>query len=196
MVLSKKSLDYLKDPKRRKYASHFEWHDKEIKERGIVQKLFESMEAQEGNRPYVNLRSAKPPHPDCLVEDGGGNTVGFEVTELVSQKAIERNIKAKDDSDTVYRHWTPKEVIEKLEKILRKKDAKVYQNCAVVTLVVYTDEPVILPSSFDPNSETVNPSVYLSALESHVFARTNNISRAFFLFSDDAYVELCIEGVT
>jgi hypothetical protein len=95
----------------RKYASFFEWYkrEKELKEVGVVQSLIESM-ARLGTAPFVNLRASSQDPPDCLAETSEGTLVGFEVRELVDQKAVELNESGKE----VYRDWNNLDVVHEI----------------------------------------------------------------------------------
>ena len=115
----------------RKYASDFEWlkRDKAVKEKGIVRTLLESLSK---SREYLNLRQSKVDPPDCVADTSDGDLVGFEVTELVNQEAIELNEKGEE----VYRKWTDSEIIEKLAGILEEKDSKHYVGGPYLKLIL------------------------------------------------------------
>jgi hypothetical protein len=84
----------------RKYASFFEWPDKKLKERSIVESLLNSM--QLGGEAKYSEPIPSPDDPaDCVVSDHDGRPVAVEVTELVSAEAIRRN----QQGDNVYRQW-------------------------------------------------------------------------------------------
>ena len=123
----------------RKYAHFFEWPDKQVKERGVVECLFESMELN-AEIPFSSLRIGPSPNqaPDCVAEDEAGKMVAIEVTEFVSSKAIEMTEIGKN----VYRNWTPIEVINKIQKIITKKDLVKYFGGPYfkIILVIHTDE--------------------------------------------------------
>ena len=100
---------------RRKYASHLEWFraEKQLKEVGVVRCLLESISQDS----YRNLRPCEIDPPDCLANNVDGTMVGFEVRELVDQKAIELN----ERGEKVYRHWTDVEIREEIAVILKEK---------------------------------------------------------------------------
>lgn len=153
----------------RKYASFFEWPDKQIKERGVVQSLLESLETN-GLLPFTGLRPGPSPNqaPDCIAEDKIGETVAIEVTEFVSSKAIKMNQRGKD----VYRDWMPDEVIDEVQKIITKKDRVRYFGgpYAKIVLVIHTDEI------------TLDHETYTSVLSKAAF-EARKIEEVYFLFS-------------
>jgi len=105
----------------RKYASFFEWPDKKLKERSVVDNLLHSMQL-EGVAEYMTPIPSPHDPPDCIVSDHDGRPVAVEVTELVSAEAIRRNQKG----DDVYQDWKPNEVADEINSILLKKDGKVF----------------------------------------------------------------------
>lgn len=123
----------------RKYASFFEWPNKQIKECGIIQSLLESME-NHGVSRFTSLRPGPHPNkaPDCIAEEIAGGSVAIEVTEFVSRKAIEMNQKGKN----VYRNWKTEEVINEVKNIIAKKDRIQYFGgpYSKVVLVIHSDE--------------------------------------------------------
>ena len=78
-----------KIPKLRHVHDFYDWPDKDIKERGIVEDALKSL-----NLEFSSLRGRgrrDPPDVDAIVCN---RRVGFEVTEFVDQKHIERVKKA------------------------------------------------------------------------------------------------------
>lgn len=153
----------------RKYASFFEWPDKQMKEYGVVQTFLESMENQ-GVVEFTGLRLGPHPNkaPDCIADAITGGVVAIEVTEFVSRKAIEMNQKG----NKVYRDWKPDEVINEVKKIIIQKDQVTYFGgpYSKTVLVIHTDEIVL-------DHET-----YTKVLSVPSF-NTQTIDEAFFLFS-------------
>lgn len=153
----------------RKYASFFEWPDKQIKECGVVQSLLETME-KEGLPTPVGLRPGPHPNqaPDCIAEERSGGMVAIEVTEFVSSKAIELNQKGRE----VFRNWKPDEVVNEVRNIINRKDRVTYFDgpYSKVILVIHTDEIAL-------DHET-----YSNVLSAPSF-ETHKINEAFFLFS-------------
>ena len=153
----------------RKYAPFFEWPDTQIKERGVVQSLLESMEVN-GLLPFSGLRPGPSPNqaPDCNAEDEIGEIVAIEVTEFVSSKAVEMNQRGK----VVYRDWMPDEVIVEVQKIITKKDRVRYfwGPYSKIVLVIHTDEIAL-------DYET-----YTSVLSKVAF-EARKIEEVYFLFS-------------
>jgi len=167
-----KAIAYLRhriaSGKMRKYASFFDWPDKSIKERGVVNNLFSSMR-KAGCCQYSNVAIAEHDPPDCIATDEEGNTVGIEVSELVDEEAVRRNQQGKD----VYRLWDADSVIDHIQQILLNKDGKPYQGgpYAKLILVIHTDEPEITPEC------------YIPIIQQHTFAGMRQIDEAYLLFS-------------
>jgi hypothetical protein len=154
----------------RMYASFFDWPRKLVKEQGILRTFHEALLAA-GENAFQSFTPSKTDPPDCTAIDGGGDKVGIEITELVSEEAIRRNL----DGDAVYRDWEQEQVIEALECIIRRKD----QKCSNVSgfsrllLLIHTDEPVI------------DYEVYQSVLENHAFQKPHRFDEVVLLFSYD-----------
>ena len=157
---------------RRKYASFFEWHkrEKSIKEKGAVESLLESL-SRDGAARYQKLRASENDPPDVLAETLDGDSVGFEVRELVDQSAIELSEKGKE----VYRDWTNSDVIQEIQKIIDEKDTKDYIGGPYkkLILVIPTDEPVLTHRHLKP------------VLDTHEFKQTRQLHEAYLLFSYD-----------
>jgi hypothetical protein len=154
--------------RQRRYASFFECSDKERKELGLVELLFKSMQ-KKGKCPYSNPKNFKPGPPDCTAEDEQGNLIGIEVTELVDKESVERN----ENGEAVYRLWDVADLIEKIESIIKKKDAKLFngRHYKKTILLIFTDEKNIVP--FD----------YIPFLQKMEFSKKAQIDEAYFLFS-------------
>jgi len=153
--------------KLRRYASFYEWHDKQQKELGIVQELLASLASQgiELFDPQIH----QPDPPDCICNDRNGNLVALELVELVSQEAVERNEKG----EAVYRWWEPVDIRSEIASLLAKKDAKAFNGgpYSEVAVVIHTDEPALVAD---------DARAALSGLEFGPFRR---ISRGFLMLS-------------
>jgi len=153
----------------RKYAHHFEWPDKQIKEKGVVQSLIEEM-AKNGDFAWTDLRIGPHPNkaPDCVARNLRGEAVGIEVTELVSGKAIEMT----KTGENVFYNWEPAEVVSEVQKRISRKDKVTYDGgpYAAHVLVIFTDEI------------SLDHEVYLPVLGQATFS-ASTISEAYFLFS-------------
>lgn len=130
--------------KQKKYANFWDWPDKQVKERGNVSDLLKSIEAEQGSHGVVKLRS-NPPHitPDCVGTIIDGKLIGFEVTELVDQEAVELN----ETGHRVWKKWNHEELREKIRSIVTEKDRKTFQGGEYhsIVLIIYTDEPFLRP---------------------------------------------------
>jgi len=157
--------------RRRKYAAFFDFSDKKAKERGVVTTLLESMERKGAAvfRGPVQSVDEKDQWPDCRAVDVEGRNVAFEVTELVSQEAIEANQHVGDK----WCWWSDADVVGRLEKILQEKDQCSFHgnSFASVVLVIHTDEPTLEPDKID------------SLLKGHIFPKLRNIEEVYLLMS-------------
>lgn len=171
--------------KMRKYASHFDWHNKQRKELGVVEALFEGMKAA-GASIYHSPKYSKKDPPDCVAEDNDGEIIGIEVTELVDEQAISENQKG----TRVYRDWETHKVINAIKEILKEKDTKNYIGGPYfkLILIIFTDEL------------TISSERYSLILNSKVFPTCKQINEVYFLFSYDPgiksypYIHLKLEG--
>ena len=165
----------------RPYASFFEGPDKQIKEQGVVQTLLKAMESK-GEEKYFG--PARPPSsgdpPDCVVSDRDGKPVAVEVTEFVSKKAIEKNLKIERDpkktwQDSIYRHWEPTEVITEINDIIQNKDGKTFKGGPYEKkiLLIFTDEETLVSRRFE----------YARLLPEQSFGSVKQIDEVYLLFS-------------
>ena len=171
--MSTEFLEKVQQSVRRKYATHFEWPDKQIKELGVVKDWLRSMESK-GEAEYSNPSSVPNDPPDCVVQDREGREVAVEVVEFVSKEAIEEN-QGKAREDQVYRDWRPNEVIKEINCIIQKKDGKTFHGgpYAKKILVIFTDEDTLVISRFE----------YAKSLPKQSFGPVKQIDEAYFLFS-------------
>lgn len=156
----------------RKYASFFEWPDKKLKERSVVDYLLCSMEL-EGEAEYSEPIPSPDDPPDCVVSDRDGRPVAVEVTELVSAEAIRRN----QQGDDVYRDWKRNEVTDEINSLLQKKDDKRFHGgpYAKKIVLIFSDE-IILQARQEE---------YVDYLAGQSFGPVEQIDEAYFLFSYD-----------
>jgi len=156
----------------RKYASFFEWPDRKLKERGVVDYLLRSMELG-GEVEYSEPIPSLDDPPDCVVSDRDGRLVAVEVTELVSAEAIRRNQQGED----VYRDWKPNEVTDEINSLLQKKDDKRFHGepYAKKVVLIFTDE-IILQARKEE---------YVDYLAGQSFGPVKQVDEAYLLFSYD-----------
>lgn len=166
----------------RKYASYFEWPDKQRKELGVVQELLKAMELSGEKRFHSARKGPSANHaPDCVANGQDGEPVAIEVCELVSGKAIQCNINVNDVKDAVYRDWLPDHVAEEVGNILLRKDGVKYVGgpYSNIVVVIHSDEMVVVHSTC------------AGALRSRTYDKPNVINEAYFLFSYDPAFEYC-----
>ncbi|MEX0330763.1 MAG: hypothetical protein AB3N64_05005 [Puniceicoccaceae bacterium] len=125
----------------RKYASFFDWPDKEIKEVSIVHD-FSLSYFGDGKVPFSRLRLAEKDPPDCVAELEDGTLVGFEVTELVDFDTV---VKWEQDRSRDYKEYESDELVELIEEIATGKDNKKYLGGPYqeISLIIHTDEPFV-----------------------------------------------------
>lgn len=184
MAKEKSAFELIKEAhsRPRKYATFFEWSDKAIKELGIVEEFINSIKYLRKGLVFKGLKSTPKDPPDCIAEDGNGNLIGFEVTELVDQKVVERNIEItranskknlEDRNPKIYRNWSEEEICIELERILADKDAKAFQGGPYnkLVLIIHNDELGLVVEEAK------------EVLEKHEFKQTLQISEAYLLLS-------------
>ena len=151
-----------------------------IIEQSIVQELLHSMDSK-GDAKYFGpiLPPSSGDPPDCVVFDRSGRPVAVEVTEFVSRKAIEENLKIKRDPektqrDRVYWDWRPNEVVTKINDIIRNKDGKTLNGGPYTKkiLVIHTDEEIFSSRRFE----------YAEFLQKQSFGPVGQIDEVYFLF--------------
>jgi|SRR5688572_4927129 len=159
-------------PFRRKYAGFHHSRNKSVMERGIGGSFAESWERLEGVR-IRDVRSSEREPPDLLADDSDGGLVGIELTEFVSQAAIEAN----EAGRFCYYAWRDEEAVAELQRIVQTKDAKPFAPTADSrpyrrrVLVIHTDEMV------------ASPGAYRELLGRASFGPVTQLSDAFLLFS-------------
>jgi len=162
---------------KRRYAPYFDWYQKDRKEMGVIEDLFESLKAQNEDS-YDSLHSFSNDPPDCVAKDGSGSSVAFEVTELVSEEAIHRD--ERGDTGVVWL-WKPEQVTQKIDNILHDKDCKIYNGgpYSKVICVIHTDE------------YTIRYSDCARHLADKPFVGLHQIDEAYLLFSFDPDQNCC-----
>lgn len=149
--------DLLEDLKRiaerqRAYASLREGGTKGQKELTVLLDLLASMRAS-GDEHYFNPGLSPEDPPDCIARTAAGQLVAVEVTELVSQEAIEYNERTRrelgrrpDITEMVMHRWTREDLLRHIDTILIRKESRVYEGgpYAEVVVVIHTDEPLLV----------------------------------------------------
>lgn len=103
----------------REYADFFDWPDKRCKERGIAGEFVAALE-REGGPKIISAKGSEPGNdpPDCMMVTETGERWGVEITELVSQKAIEKVQRG----ENVYAPWPDAVLGDRLCKMVARKD--------------------------------------------------------------------------
>jgi len=158
--------------KQRRYASFFQWRNKDVMERGVATEFLRSLETSEGTK-LLHLRRPRGEPPDFFAEDAAGGLVGIEITEFVSEEAVRRN----ERGDGVFRMWKPQEVEDELRRIVGRKDGKRFteegpaRSFSRRILVIHTDEGML------------SPGPYVDFLREATFGPVEQFTDAFLLFS-------------
>jgi hypothetical protein len=123
----------------RKYASFFEWPEKEGKELGVVEELLPALNVL--GLGLHNLRVQRPDPPDCVCDDANGKPMAIEVAEIVCEHAARLNAQG----HKVYRAWRPGDLGAAITARLSEKDAKTFHGGPFSTIAVclFTDEPAL-----------------------------------------------------
>ncbi|TLS78284.1 hypothetical protein FE236_00550 [Mariprofundus erugo] len=162
----------------RKYASFFQWHNREIMELGICKHLGDFLR-NDGVDEVEAYKLGEDP-PDCVITLNGID-IAVEITELVDKEAIKQQVK----SGVAYPEtleWSSELLAERLNALLRKKDAPqnkdaLREKYADYWLLVHTDEPELMAPEFDV---LFDPSLLVS---------TDLIDQAYIVFSYDPTVQ-------
>src|SRR5260221_6730784 len=157
---------------RLRYAGCWEGGKKPVKERAIVCDFLRSQEAQDGQERIFAVR-ANPSidvAPDCFGITKTG-IIGYEVTELVDEETIIRNLRRKDGGRVIYKlkEWQPDEVTRKVQAILRQKDSRDFKGADFeqIVLIIHTGELGLRPGDFS------------NLLLSHKFSRCDKINEYY-----------------
>ena len=153
---------------RRKYASFFEWIDKEGKELGVGEELLKALNSA-GSLQLSNLAPCNPDPPDLACRNAQGDLIGIEVSEIVCEEAVRLNQQGQD----VYRIWQPGELQAAITERLARKDRVTLRGGPYQSLYVclFTDELMLTHPSASAD------------LADAVFGPFNQITHAFLLFS-------------
>jgi len=104
----------------RGYADFFDWPDKSVKEWGIAQTFVQELQRSGG--PTICGGTQHPGGvnhaPDLQITTQNGETWGVEITELVSQEAIE----ATKCGSSVFALWSDEELIAQVDALVARKD--------------------------------------------------------------------------
>jgi len=164
--------------KRRSYADHFDWYEKSLKEWDIAQTFKEELERDCG--PLIASELQLPGgyehlSPDYQLTTHSGEVWGVEVTELVSEEAIEQTKRGKN----VVALWPDDVLVKKFRGIVAKKDSPKSISGGPYNryvLLVHVDE-------FNLSAER------FSAVLDEITFETKLIDNIYVLVSYDPYIE-------
>jgi hypothetical protein len=153
---------------RRKYASFFEWIDKEGKEFGVGEELLKTMNSA-GSLQLSNLALCNPDPPDLTCHNNQGDLIAIEVSEIVCEEAVRLN----QQSQNVYRNWQPGELQAAIAERLVRKDKVTLQGGPYQGFFVclFTDELMLTHQAASDDLSRV------------IFGPFSQITDAFLLFS-------------
>jgi hypothetical protein len=154
--------------KKRKYASFFEWLDKEGKELGVAEELVRALNSAEALDPN-SLAPCYPDPPDLTCRTDQGELIAIEVSEIVCVEAVRANQKGHD----VFRVWGKGELQSAIAESLSRKDKVNPQGGPYHRFYVclFTDEMMLTHQGASDELSNV------------VFGPFNQITDAFLLFS-------------
>jgi len=128
----------------RGYADFFDGPDKSLKEWGIAQTFLEELQRNGG--PKIRCGKQHPGGanhaPDFQIITADGGIWGVEITELVSQKAIE----ATKRGEEVFADWSDAQLIAQFDAIIAKKDDSSNVKGGPYdryVLLAHVDEPIL-----------------------------------------------------
>lgn len=125
--------------KQRGYADFFHWHDKTLKESGILDDFREAA-AQAG----LEMSDCAPSPPGQDPPDGSatfaGRKISIELTEFVDAVMIQ---KAKATGEAPWRWWTEDEAVGHLKRIVASKDHAEFGAGSDYWVVIHCDEQAL-----------------------------------------------------
>jgi hypothetical protein len=169
MEVFREEIDKLRKLKRN-HASYFNWHDKEVQEKGIGMDFFQKLE-ESSDEYLLKIESAEDP-PDVKITTSEGRELGVEITELVDQAAIECEIKGDPRYCERAISWNKENTIDLLEAMIVRKDGKCEKakdRYESLVLLIFTDEPRL-------ESDTLK-----EYLHGHKWPETKYIDEAYIL---------------
>ncbi len=121
----------------RRYASFFQWPNRQTAELGVVQELVNAL-SRSGLRQLVAPNSFDPDPPDCTCRNERDSLVAIEVTEVVCSCAA----RCVAQGQNVYREWGGGELRTRIAQQLAAKDSKSFHGGPYDEILVclFTDE--------------------------------------------------------
>lgn len=127
----------------RRWSNFFWWHDrsdggKSLAECGATADLFAALK-RSGGPEYSTPRPSGDQWPDCEADNGSGQTVAIEVTELVDPESLAPGGQVEP--------WTKDGLVGAIQERVDVKDAKAFhgEKYAEVILLIHTDEFYLPP---------------------------------------------------
>jgi hypothetical protein len=139
----------------RKHASHFDWSDKSIKEKGTVESFLDPKN-HKGQRLYSRFEMESQDPPDAWVFDPNNARIALEIMELVNEDAIRTQIKhdrigglatARDYATESERWGDQAYFTDRVHRCVQEKDQKcdkLFANGQIVELLLHSDEPQLI----------------------------------------------------
>jgi hypothetical protein len=154
--------------KGRRYASFFEWPEKEGKEFGVAEEFVETLNA-ETRLGLSNLQLQRPDPPDLICTGAAGDRVAIEIAEVVSEEAVRRTAAG----EQVLRVWRSGDLRSSVSVLLQRKDRKRFHDgpFSQIFVCLFTDEPML---TFEAAR---------AELDKAKFGPFKQITGAFLLFS-------------
>ena len=127
----------------REHASFYNWHEKGVKESGIVNYFLDERN-HKGIHDFVSFSVPKSDPPDAWIFEASGNKVALEITELVNRDAITAQIHDKPNYWEECERWASKPYFQdRLNERVQEKQEKcsnLFSSCVDVQLLMHTDE--------------------------------------------------------
>lgn len=153
--------------KQRGYAGFYEWRDKPIKERGILQDF-----AEAATRDQLGISEIEPVPPGDDPPDAWAVhervKLAIELTEFVDGELVARQ---QQTGETQWRWWTQEEALRHLYSLIEKKDHAGFGKGSKYWLIIHCDEPAL-------NAEILGKYIGHMAV-----AQPKGIDRCFVLLS-------------
>jgi hypothetical protein len=157
------------DALKRRHASFWNSHKKSVKELGVVSELFPQLQNDLGSK-IVEWGASERDPPDIRAVLANQRVVGFEVTELVNEAAIDAQIADPARYYPELSRFGLPQAVAGLRRILKEKERKLESLTGYdqLCLIIHTDEPnfksdefLDLPEAIFSEPSKVFASVYL-----------------------------------
>jgi hypothetical protein len=134
--------------RRRQYATFFDFPDVDARDAGNTCDLLDSLPESEAIPVCpgtLRARGKGNDPPDCEAQLIAGGKIGFELTELVDEESIRRQIERGSSFPFDYTNETFIERLQaRLDAKVRQREALKGGPYALLVLIIYTDEMLLM----------------------------------------------------